>query len=271
MTQPVSAPIPELIPPSMQDRTTSLISWIALGLALFGLILAILPVGSFLAWLFTLPAFVLSIVGLTRKDGKKLVPAIALGASVVAFLIAVVVSIASLASIPTGQLSPPSTGVNQSNLPVAPSDEPESHAPAGTRENPLPVGSTVVLDEWEVTIGAPTFGATRAVLDENMFNPDPDEGNEYALVPVIAKYTGTGSETFALQVTISYVTASGVTYDAPLLLVVPGALDIGQELYTGGSTSGNIGLEIPSSDVGNGLIRVKGLFSRGAEMFVAVH
>ena len=68
-------------------------------------------------------------------------------------------------------------------------DDSFSSADLGSRDNPLPIGTTVILDDemggvWEITLLPPTLEANETVLDENMFNEAPPEGLQYALLPV---------------------------------------------------------------------------------------
>jgi hypothetical protein len=239
------------------------------GLALTALILG--GVAFFIGWvpilgfLLGAAAIILGLVALGKRQPKYFaVPGLSLGAVaaltslIVTFVLVVVPRPATLDS-----------SLPQPLVPVPSAAAPQQSAD-GTRENPLPVGSTVVLDEWDITVGAPTFGATAAVTGENMFNSEPEAGNEYALFPITATYKGADSKTLMLQVDFSFVTAEGAAWDAPLILIVPGELDRSQELYTGATVSGNVGIEIPAGSGPTGLMRVQaGLFG-GTEVFVAL-
>lgn len=70
----------------------SVIGWVAFGLGVLGLIFAMLPGFSFGAWFVTIPAFIVSIIGLAKK-GKKWAPLLGLLISIVAGIVAIVVSL----------------------------------------------------------------------------------------------------------------------------------------------------------------------------------
>lgn len=70
----------------------STIGWVAFGLGVLGLIFAMLPGFSFGAWAVTIPAFIVSIIGLAKK-GKKWAPLLGLLISIIAGIVAVVVSL----------------------------------------------------------------------------------------------------------------------------------------------------------------------------------
>ena len=62
---------------------------------------------------------------------------------------------------------------------VMPSEEAASED-LGSRENPLSIGTSVILDDgmggvWEITLLPPTLEANDSVQDENMFNEVPPE------------------------------------------------------------------------------------------------
>lgn len=84
-----------------RQNPTTVLGWIAFGLALAGLIFAVLPALSFVAWFFTIPAFVIAIVALAKKS-KKLFPLLALIISVISGILAVVVSIVTALALTAG-------------------------------------------------------------------------------------------------------------------------------------------------------------------------
>ncbi len=73
-------------------KQPNVLGLIGLILAIVGFVLAVIPFVAAFAWLLTLPALVLGIVGLTRKGQKKLTSILALAISTVAWIIAVVVA-----------------------------------------------------------------------------------------------------------------------------------------------------------------------------------
>lgn len=94
--EPTFAPPPSPLPdPSKQGNRFGLI---ALILAAVGFLFAIIPATAGFAWLFTLPAVVLGIIGLTRKGAKKGTSIAAIVVSTVAWLIAVIVVLSSVLS-----------------------------------------------------------------------------------------------------------------------------------------------------------------------------
>lgn len=121
---------------------------------------------------------------------------------------------------------------------------------AGTREDPVPMGTAVDLgDGWQITVISSIPDATDIVMQENMFNDPPRKGNQFFLARIEAKYTGSGSDTFGGSYRLRAVGPSSIGYttyeNSPG--VIPDPLP-NSEVFTGGTIVGNIGWEISSSD-----------------------
>ena len=155
-----------------------------------------------------------------------------------------------------------------------PADDSGSNDEPGSRSAPLPIGATVVLDDemggvWEVTLLPPTLNADEIVLAENMFNEEPPDGFQYALLPVSATYLGEETGTAAWDLDFAFVSASGTTHkEFDVSVVGPDALSNINELYNGGTAEGNIVIAIPSADAGSGTWRVSTSWG-GTEAFFA--
>lgn len=150
-------------------------------------------------------------------------------------------------------------------------DEPEQQAggTAGTREDPLPLGTPIEGEDWVVTVNEVTPDATDAVMAANQFNDAPAEGTQYLLADVTVEYTGDESEMIMLGTGFAFVTATGETIDAgDAFAVGPDELDTAQELYNGGTAQGNVVFQVPEG--ADGLLRVTtGMFG-GEKTFVAL-
>lgn len=150
-----------------------------------------------------------------------------------------------------------------------------SSADLGSRENPLPIGTTVILDDgmggiWEITLSPPTLEANKLVQDENMFNENPPEGFQYALLPVSAKYLGDDTGTPAWDLEFSFVSKAGTTHkEFDVSVVGPDELSNVNELYKDGVGEGNIVIAIPTLDAELGTWRVKATWGDNPAFFAA--
>jgi hypothetical protein len=148
-------------------------------------------------------------------------------------------------------------------------DPPESAGSAvgagavGTRGNPHPLGETVRVGEWDVTVLSATQDATEAVLAENQFNDPPSEGRQFFVVEVSATYEGAESEEVFTGLTMSTVGDSAVAYTSfeDTCGVVPGELDAFSEVFPGGTQVGNLCWHVLTDDVESLVLIVDNAFS----------
>lgn len=125
----------------------------------------------------------------------------------------------------------------------------------GTRDNPAPMGTTVIFsdntgDLWEVTLSDPILNANDIVAAENQFNEPAPEGYQYAMVNVTAKYIGKATGTPYWDLTISFVSEAGTTHETgDISAVIPSELSAVNELYPDAVGVGNIAIAVPSANV----------------------
>lgn len=157
----------------------------------------------------------------------------------------------------------------ESSEPATP-DETTEPAPGGeagdgegTRENPFPIGTTVVASEfgedtWEITLGQPTLNATDAVLAANEFNEAPEAGFQYAVVPMTVTYLGSDSADPWFDINLEFVSAAGTThteFDTFAVGPAPAFSEI-NELFPGATAEGNWTMLIPIENAESGTWRV---------------
>ena len=230
---------------------------VATVVAVIGFTFAVWEGAYILGWVLLPIAFVLSLVALFQRDRPKKLAVAALIVTIVGTVAGVMAFVASVAGAlddtfndETTVVSTPGTAANTTDDGTSDNDTADnSTAAAGTRENPHPLGTTVASDDWEVTVNSFTPDATDAVLAENTFNEPPADGTVYALINVTITYQGADSA-YASDVTVNYVTTGGEVVDGLEAFVVgPDAIGL-DELYAGGSVTGNVVRQIPAGDTG---------------------
>ena len=116
------------------------------------------------------------------------------------------------------------------------------------RENPVPFGTAArSRDGWEVVVVDVIHNATDIILAENPYNDPPQEGNQFYMVTVQAKYLGEGSSRFHGHANLKTVGAQGIFYEYSCG-VRPNPLDT-PEVFAGNAFTGNVCWEIVSTDV----------------------
>jgi hypothetical protein len=114
----------------------------------------------------------------------------------------------------------------------------------GSRDNPLPVGTSVSTPEWQVALGAPREAGDE-IQAENQFNGAPPTGMEYWIVPVTATYTGTDSGHAGTELGVGFVGSDARTY-SDMCGVVPDDLWDVDQVYGGGTATGNVCVVVPA-------------------------
>ncbi len=131
--------------------------------------------------------------------------------------------------------------------------------PLGSRQNPVPIGTTVevrneeVTDHWEITVLSTVPNATAMVLDEHRFNDPPEEGNQFYMVRIRVKYLGPDSTYFDFRNRLRTLGVGAVaysTFNAPCTGYTNGIPDPlpDNELFTNGTIEGNVCWQIASTD-----------------------
>ena len=138
----------------------------------------------------------------------------------------------------------------------------------------MPFGTTVEVrgeddeDHWEITVLDTIPDATAMVLAENQFNDPPEEGHQFYMVKVRAKYLGPGSTTFSSGSRLRAVGDGAIVYTTfrDRCGVIPDNFKSSRELFTGGQTEGNECWQIASADA-DSLVMILDppLFSRDEE------
>lgn len=161
-----------------------------------------------------------------------------------------------------GAASPKGTQVVAVSDPSSTSEEVEVADDLGTRENPLPLGSTIKLDdEWEVTLSDSVLDASSFVKKQNQFNSDAPEGTQYAKVTATLKYIGTETATPSWDLTFKYVSAAGTTHDGlDALVVADGEVSSLNEMYPDATAEGIVIIAIPVDSPEKGTWTVSTIF-----------
>lgn len=152
-----------------------------------------------------------------------------------------------------------------------PADDASSTDSAGTRDNPVPVGTTVEVEDWQVTLVEVTVDATDVVMAENEFNDPPVDGRQYVMWRVEATYNGDDSGDPWIDLSWAIVGSAGNTFSTNVddyCGVIPNALDDQGETFPGGSVTGNVCIAAESDQVEDGTIRLESFLGSDRVFFV---
>jgi len=119
-------------------------------------------------------------------------------------------------------------------------------APLGSMMNPVPFGMGSDIDNWRITVVDVIPDATQIILDENMFNSEPEPGYQYFMVNLLVENIGSEPEEFN-EFYLHLVGDHKVSYDHAWV-DVPDPLP-STEIFPGGMAKGNVAWEVPSDEV----------------------
>lgn len=118
------------------------------------------------------------------------------------------------------------------------------------RLDAAPLGTAVDIGEgWSVAVTGPAFDITDATLAENQFNSPPPDGFRFVAVPVAYAFNGSGTGS-GFDVTMQAVADSNVRLDSDCG-VIPSAIDVFADVFSGGMLTGNLCFVVPAEAVGS--------------------
>ncbi|HCG45872.1 hypothetical protein [Corynebacterium flavescens] len=145
-------------------------------------------------------------------------------------------------------------------------EETATARPQSSRENPLPMGSTIEDENWSVTINSVNFDGDYVIMAENAANPAPDPGKQYILVNITVTLKAdipngskadipNGSKPMA---DVEYVATDGTTsnpYDK--IIALDSAFKNTATVYQGGSITGDLIFEAPVATAAEGVLSAR--------------
>jgi hypothetical protein len=146
-------------------------------------------------------------------------------------------------------------------------DADAASGPAGTRDNPIPLGESAEVGDYTVTVLEAVPNATDLVMTENQFNEPPAAGKQFYLVGVEVTYNGTETGQPAFELNLQAVGDQAVAYTAfeASCGVVPLDQFQASELFPGGTVQFNTCWAIDSSDEDSLVMFVEAAFDFDAE------
>ena len=273
-TQPVYPPAGTPAPGSFSSPPggggqRNILGIIALIVAGLGFVFACIPGALIIGWILLPIGFILGLVAVFLRDKKKWQAITAIIVAIVGTIVGFIVFFAVVAVSFNDAFNDGGTSIGSESSTVEESEAPAEEATAaeGTLENPVPFGTPISNDDWDVTLTAFTPDANSAVAEGNQFNQAPEAGQVYVIVEVSATYKGTGEGTTSL-VQVDYVDDATVvsSWDSLVVGVEP---RFGQaSLLNGGTDAGKLVFLVPAP--ADGLIRVQPGTFNGDEVYFSL-
>jgi hypothetical protein len=157
----------------------------------------------------------------------------------------------------TGSSGSGSRSTPRSSSAGAQTDAPTEIPDAGTRGNPYPAGAIQDIRDGRLRVDGIQKDMTSEVRSMNMFNTEPESGEEWVLVDVTFFCDLSTDEVCTTQfMQFELVGTLGRAYNHQSVAVIDNAF--GAEVFGGGQATGTLGFIVDSSDNGLMLILVDG-------------
>jgi len=225
----------------------NVLALVALITSILGFIFACIPGALIVGWILLPIGFILAIVSLFLKGRGKALGVAGLVISVVGTIVAAVVFFAVIATSFNDAFGDGETTVSEA--PAESGVDTDSEAltsEAGTRENPVPLGTTISNDDWTVVVNSYAVDGN-ALVAANDFNEAPPAGSHFEVANYTVTYTGEESS-YGAEVQISVVTGSGnVVNSFDQFVVLDDSMGL-DELFNGASATGSVAFLVPDGE-----------------------
>lgn len=137
--------------------------------------------------------------------------------------------------------------------------------PGTTADNPVRLGTSARVGEWEILVAEASLNASEAVAATSQFNNPAGAGNQYVMVAIEGTYRGTTSGTLWIDLLYSFRTRTGNRYDGTTSFAVPpNPISEAGEVSPDGEVSGNVLFEVPADQVAEGVLLVEDFMAVGS-------
>ena len=141
------------------------------------------------------------------------------------------------------------TTVDEVTTTEAPTTTTAAVSESGSRDRPLAPGTTVALEDWDVTLVSWTPDANAAMNAANSFNDPAPAGQTYALARVRATYKGEGEGSVWMSINLDLVGSDNRSYSAnDCGAVEPDPLSDQPSVFADGTVEGNACVLLPVED-----------------------
>ncbi len=150
---------------------------------------------------------------------------------------------------PDASLAPEPTHIPTPTATPHPTPAPK----VGTRENPIPLGSSVSYPDWDVSVKGFGPNANNLIASASQYNDPPDPGYVYVMVEVQGTYTGTSVGVMRRGLNYYMVGSSNILYEIQSGISYDG-LYKHPDVLQDGTATGNLAFVVLSDEVSSLLL-----------------
>lgn len=139
----------------------------------------------------------------------------------------------------------------------------------GSRNNPISVGRSVVINDWKVRIQSVNADAQKVILKSDPYASRPAPSERFVLVELKATYVGADSGEPSSDLRFKIVGAGGNTF-AKSCGYYSESFDSNGETFSGASVSGNLCFTVDADQIEGATLSVQGDYTSEDRKFIAL-
>ena len=145
----------------------------------------------------------------------------------------------------------------------------DANAEEGTRNNPIPLGKSVVVNNWEVIVTSVNKDALEEVKKSDVYGSAPAANEQYLLLNVKATYIGEESGEPGSDLRFKIVGSSGNTFSNSCGFTSD---TFGQngETFPGATVRGNFCFTVDVNQITGATVSIQGDYSTEDRKFVSI-
>jgi len=145
----------------------------------------------------------------------------------------------------------------------------DPNAEKGTRNNPISLGKSVVVNDWKVMVTSVNKDALQEVKKSDAYSSLPAANERYVMLNVKATYVGEESGEPSSDLRFKIVGSSGNTFSKSCGFTSD-TFDQNGETFPGATVSGNLCFTVDSNQIAGATVSVQGDYSTEDRKFLAI-
>ncbi len=146
---------------------------------------------------------------------------------------------------------------------------PDLDAELGSRNNPIPLGDEVQINDWQVEVLSVNKDASKFVSSLDEYANPPSVGEQFLLISIRATYLGSESGEPSSDLRFKIVGSKGNTFSKSCGYAAD-TFAQNEETFTGASVLGNLCFVVDANQINGATVSIQGNYSSQDRRFVSI-
>jgi hypothetical protein len=139
----------------------------------------------------------------------------------------------------------------------------------GSRNNPISLGDTVVVNDWRVQITKVNKDALKVIMDTDPYSVSPSASERYLLATLNATYIGEESSEPNSDLRFKVVGSKGNTFSQSCGYF-SGSFSQNEETFSGATVKGDLCFTVDADQITGATISIQGDYSTEGRKFISI-